>query len=278
MFQIVTRSGFLTIATIALLSSFSLELNGSANAATPIGKPSVAQGIHSTTPRKRRRLFVPPTAPNTGRIGKSRGTATRGGNCPTVDTPLTALVPVYTTETGAELPMGLTTSDYPTLWFYVPYDLTPDRPARLVLETPEPGTQYMMQQTVLEITHLKAGIVGIPIPKNQAPLQVGQRAHWTLTILCNPKDAAANKYADLSLQRVALDPRLQQQLATATPQERVELYGSAGLWENTLTALAQLRRAAPGDRPLTIDWQDLLQAANLPELAGKPVSNLGRAD
>ncbi len=274
MCQIVTRSGFLAIAILPLLTCFSLDWHRAVAATTPISSQSVAQASSPTTPRQRRRLFVPPKAPNTGRIGKSRGTATRGGGCPAVDTPLTALVPVYETKTGAKLPMGLTTSEYPTLWFYLPYALTLDRPARLVVETSELGTNYMTQQTVLEITNLKAGIVGIPIPKSQAPLQIGQRANWTLTILCNPQDAAANKYVDVSLQRVAADPTLQQQLATATLEQRVELYGAAGLWENTLTTLAQLRHAAPNDRTLAADWQDLLQTANLSGLATQPMTYL----
>lgn len=244
--------------------------------APALAKPSVVVSNQATQPvqtnqARRRQIFTPPPAPKTGQARNSRGTATRSGACPVVEIPLTALIPVYKTDAGDRVALGLTTSDYPTLWFYVPYAITAETPAELRLETPEPGTSATTQRTVLHLTQLSPGIVGIKIPPSEAPLQVGQQSDWTFVVHCKPNDTSTIKYAELSLKRV--EPNTITNQAESKTKAQITRYANAGLWENAFTLLAQLRSQSPQDAELADYWADLFQAIALPELATQPLIN-----
>ncbi len=264
--QVWTRTLLLGVTAIALSSPFALL---SAQASTSAQPKAISQQQTDKNTR-RQQLFTPPPAPNNGRAGVSRGTATRNGSCGKVDIPLTALIPTYQTAEGT-VPAGLTTSAHPTLWFYVPYEIKPERPAELRLETTDPATQAITQRTVLRLTQAQPGIVGVRIPASESPMTVGQRYDWTFVVQCDPKSTSANKFVELSLTRVQPVPLLAQQ-PPALSRERVVQYAAAGLWENAFTLLAQLRTQAPKDAQLARDWADLLQAIAVPNLATQPIS------
>lgn len=219
----------------------------------------------------RRLTFTPPPPPKTGRARVTRGAATRSGSCPAVATPLTALVPTYTLPGGAMIGLQQTVDPHPNLWFYLPYDLTSDRPAELRLEQPSQGSRYVTQRTVLRLTGVRAGIIGIQVPETEPSLEVGDTADWTFVVLCDPEDASSNKFVNLSVQRVELHRSLQRQVSGSSGFDRVDLYSRAGLWENTLTALASLSQVAAGDE-LAANWAELLRAIGAPtELSQQPV-------
>lgn len=239
-------------------------------AATPVAPNATQSAQAQPSPANRRRqIFTPPPAPKTGRAGNSRGTATRNGFCPAVEQPLTALIPVYETDNGDRLPFGLTTSDHPTLWFYLPYEITATNPAELRLETTEPGTAFTTQRTILRFTQMTSGVVGIKIPPSEAPLNVGQRYDWTFVVYCKAQDTSTLKYAELSLERIA--PTAVASSKGLSPKEQVVHYASMGLWENALTLLAQLRSQSPQDKDLAGYWANLLHAIAQPDLRTKPI-------
>ena len=210
--------------------------------------------------------FFPALGPPAGR---SRGPFKRGGNCQATPLPITPLMPRYQAPGGKSLAIGATTSAHPTLWVYLPYALTPDRPAELRWETPDPtAPNYRQQTTVLRLDQVPAGIVGIRSPIALAP---NQRTDWQLVVLCNAKDASTNQFASWSIVRLPLPAALPNQLQALKRRERSRLYGSAGFWEEALTTLADLRRQAPADPQLLEDWQALLGGNNLADLTSQPI-------
>lgn len=258
------------------LSSFAQIPKPAASPAQPVIQPQRSPSLKPSTrtPKQssRRLTFIPPSPPKTGRANVTRGAATRSGTCSSVSIPLTVLVPTYRLTTGEVIGIQQTTSAYPTIWFYLPYDLTPERPAELRLETPTMGN-YVTQRTVLRLTQAKSGVIGIQIPATEAPLNVGQRMDWTFVVLCDPNDFSANKFVNLSVQRIEMPQSLQQQLAIAAPIKQVAVYASAGIWENALTTLATLRRQFPNQSDLAADWAQLLDAINLSkDLSQQPIS------
>lgn len=269
--------GIGTIVLMGVQSSFpgfAQTPKPAASPTQPIVKPGKAPDPKPPVRRSRRLTFIPPPPPQTGRASVTRGAATRSGTCAPVPLPLTALVPTYTLTTNQVMGVQQTTSAYPTLWFYLPYELTPERPAELRLELPTTG-DYVTQRTVLRLTEAKPGIIGIQVPMTEAPMQVGQRADWTLVVQCDPRDFSANKFVNLSVQRIAVTKALQQQLAIAAPIDQVAIYTSAGIWENALTTLATLRQQSPNQSELATDWSQLLGAINLPEaLTHQPISQV----
>ena len=80
------------------------------------------------------------------------------------------------------------------------------------------------------------------------------------------------------IQRTQLDRNLSNQIDRATPTEKVALYAGNGLWHDALTTLANLQVAKPQDPELIQDWQNLLNAIGLRELANRPLDENRRVE
>jgi hypothetical protein len=208
-------------------------------------------------------------ASSSGRVAASRS----GGSCQAMNPPLTALMPLDTTASHNQA-IGTTTAAYPTFWFYLPYALTPDRPAELLVERPDPtDPRYTQQRLLMQVTAVPAGVVGLRLPPTEAPLTVNQPYHLKLVVRCNPQDASANQFVDATIVRLPVPASLQQQVQTASPREQARLYASAGFWEDAVTTLATLRRQAPQNAQLATAWETLLAEVELTPIANRPIVN-----
>jgi Domain of Unknown Function (DUF928) len=208
----------------------------------------------------------PSSAPPAGR---RRGAAIRSGTCQAMNPPLTALIPLYQTA-GSSFLVSTTTAEYPTLWFYLPYAITPDRPAELRREDPDPTDQnYVQQQTVLRLTDAPAGVIGIRLPVTEAPLQVDRVYNWTFVVLCDRQDTSTNQFVSGSIVRLTAQSNLMQQIRQTKQKSR--FYTQAGFWEDAITTLADLKRRSPNDSQLTDEWTALLKTVDLEAIATKPV-------
>ncbi len=220
--------------------------------------------------------FILPPTPNRGAPGRRKGAASRG-ECPSVSKPLTALVPATEepsgegrelTGTTAKSVLGLTAAEYPTFWFYVPYTLTSERSIEFVLLDDQ--NNYIYKST-FTATGAAPGIISFRLPFTAIPLEFGKMYHWYFLVNCNLGNPV---FVEGWIQRIALSPILIQQLEAATPQERVNLYATNGIWYEALTTLAELYRAAPEDTRLAADWAILLQAVDLDNISSEPLMSV----
>jgi hypothetical protein len=166
-----------------------------------------------------------------------------------------------------EAPVDSTASAHPTLFVNIPAEI-PGATAELTLQN-EAGDQQLYS-TTFSLTG-KPGIVGIRIPENVAPLQVGQKYLWQVSVVCNPNKPEDRLFAMSWVERVALDPTVASQINQATPSEKSALYAEAGIWQDTLSSLAELRLSNPNDQSVAQDWASLMQSVNLQDFANKPV-------
>jgi hypothetical protein len=56
------------------------------------------------------------------------------------------------------------------------------------------------------------------------------------------------------------------------------VYAKAGIWQETISILAQLRHDRPSDRNINAAWKELLESVNLTEIANAPLVECCRAD
>jgi hypothetical protein len=184
-------------------------------------------------------------------------------DCPSVDKPLTALVPEYY--------LGLTAAEFPTFWFYIPYGSNAIKSAELVLWDEQ---QNKIDEVTFSVTNTP-GIVSVRLPKKA--LEIGKRYRIDFSVTCNGgnSNAPGSKPIVKSwIKRVSLDANLVNQLkAATTPRERYVLYAANSLWYEALTELAELRQDKPHDQKVTADWEALLsqQEINLSELISEPI-------
>lgn len=210
--------------------------------------------------------FTPPTRGLPGE-GRQEGGGVRGGNCPNIQNKLVALVPATN--------MGLTVSEYPTLYWYVPETGT--------AETPAAEIEFVLQdQEGLEVYNsgklpalARAGIVSYTMPaKSSKPLEAGKNYQWFFSIICNPDDRSGDVRVQGWVKRVEKSQTLAQELEAASTLERPFIYARESLWFDTLSSLAQLQMQNPGNEVLANKWEELLNSVSLANLAKAPFVEL----
>ncbi len=205
--------------------------------------------------------FEPPgdRAPKQANGGASRN----GGQCPSdaaeTSKSLTPLIP------GTNL--GLTIAERPTLFAYIPATS-----AKQVFFSIQEESGKHLYQTMLPLP-ASAGAIGIPLPKEAPPLQVGKNYLWSVVMVCGeelePDSPMASGWIRRTEARAAVSDRTE---AGATLEAAAEL-AEAGIWYDTLAALAQLRRSQPENAEITANWQELLQSVGLEAIATEPLVN-----
>ncbi|SRR5579883_121901 len=235
-----------------------------------VSSRALAQKQPNSNPANRRIHYELKEPPPTGNPTQTSGAGSRGGigNCPAVETPLTALVPKAQTARSTFFG-GKTLEARPTIWVYVPYALTPHLPGELRLrETDTSGNQ--VNTAIAQITGTSPGVIGIRLPSGHA-LAKNQLYTWSFVVLCDLNDASANQFVKAAVQRIAPDPSLVQQLKHAQFWDRAALYARSGLWYDMLTVLAAHRYSQPSDVALSQEWNSLLESVGLDDLVAKAI-------
>nr|WP_248277755.1 DUF928 domain-containing protein [Brasilonema sp. UFV-L1] len=211
-------------------------------------------------------LFAQKFPDNGAPTGRRRGATSRRDGCPSLKTPVTALVPGQ--EKNNKSFLGLTVSEYPTFWVYLPELPTNLSSGEFVLQDEQGNDIYRTSLTLAA----KVGIIGVSLPpKSEYALKQNSKYHWFFRVYCGePKNKPEYFFVDAWLQRVALTPQLQQQLKTAKSQE-YKVYGANNIWYDAITNLAQLRRTHSDVSTLAKDWTSLFKAVDLEELAQAPI-------
>ena len=195
-----------------------------------------------------------------GLPGRRVGGGTRG-NCNFGAKMLTALVPKNN--------LASTVAANPQLFFYIP-QISKFQELEFVVLDENDNQVYEKKFTSTG----KAGIIGINLPESSQlkGLKIGKKYHWYLSVICNPADRANDIAVDGWIQRVTpnrnLTSKLRRKLA---PLQLVHEYTAAGLWQEALTTLAQLRYSHPHDSTLAAEWSKLLHSVDLDSIAQEPL-------
>lgn len=189
------------------------------------------------------------------------GASRDGGICPqdsaALGSPVTPLMP-------ANL-HGLTLADRPTFFVYVPR--TSAQEALFVLK--DASEDYYYQKTIA--IPRTAGIVSFQLPTDAPALKSGKSYKWSFVMLCGEGLRPDSPRVEGRVERIELTPALSAQLKTLSPLERAALYGKDGVWYDTLTSLAELRRSQPNDLALATTWAELLKSVGLGGIANQPL-------
>ncbi len=232
--------------------------------------PAIAQPSNPKPKKSKLKFWLPPVAQNlsVGTNRTSAGSRAAEGTtaeCPIQSKNLTALAPEYEIGTNKDkVVWGLTTSNHPTLWFYLPY--TRNSSARVSFELSLPADRdRIVYKTSIKLPQ-KPGFIGVSLPKTIPPLAINQFYKWKLGVTTN---CLANSYIYVNgwIQRVTVDSELNQKIQQATSTQQAALYAENGLWYDALNRLAELRRLNSQDNAIAEDWADLLRSIALDKLA-----------
>jgi hypothetical protein len=216
----------------------------------------------------------PPPPPNRGAPG-SRGEGASRGECLANQQGLTALVPLYQQPQGDQgqagdvtQVWGLTVSDRPSFWFYLPYTTEQIRSIEFVLQTNQDETLVRMPVPQPAGT----GIMQVKLPDSAPPLAAGNLYHWFFKVRVVCQGQSANETATLDyvegwIERSPTDPTIGASTVQPLSLQQAELYAEHGIWYDALTILAELRLANPADSAIATDWKNLLRSIGLENLA-----------
>lgn len=265
-----------TISTIPADAQILKYVN---NVPVLLPRRSPAQNLPNRTQTKPQKpagrvSFVQPKLPSTGiPSGRQRGAAGRG-NCLNVDVPLTALVPAVQKPIGdgqTDLMMtniwGLTAKSHPTLLFYIPYANASAQAGEFVLQDKEDNDIY---RTMIALPPIPS-VVKISLAAMSAPLEIGKMYRWYFKVRCSVQNMSGPIFVEGWMQRVALEPKISDLLAAATPLQKIDIYAENGIWYDTVADLAQMRVQNPGNEELEADWRQLLQSVGLADIQSQPV-------
>lgn len=190
------------------------------------------------------------------------------GAFPCADLNLTALVPfpeiVQEDIQGHLLEQpaawGRTIAAAPTFWFYIPYSSAAVHSAEFELWDDE--NHLIVQNSSIQISETP-GVISYR-PSLEAPLEVGKTYRWHLLLRFDPETPSLDEYVSGRVQRIAF-PGQMEQLETASPLQQASLLAEAGIWYDTLTALAKVHIDAPAV------WIALLQQVGLDAIAEEPI-------
>lgn len=184
-----------------------------------------------------------------GRPGRRAGGGSRSP-CPSVDPPLTALIPATN--------WGKTVVERPTFWAYVPYSPQAVPVGEFSLQDEKGRDVYRTPLTLPKTP----GLVSFSIPPTAAPLEINQWYRWYFKLYCQPQKLSTPVFVQGWVQRVELAPALESQLKATTPQEYTA-YATNLIWYDALSRLAEMRFTNPSDAALKQDWAKLLSSRGI---------------
>jgi Domain of Unknown Function (DUF928) len=186
--------------------------------------------------------------------------------------PFTVLVPKWGSDN-----YSLTIDPYPTFFVHVPAvenSVLSFQLSRGIADsadlttTPEDRLVYAIHLP----TNGQDGTFGIALPKYARPLEVGETYIWTVTLDLPPDLESDRPYMlEGQIERFEPESTLTEELARATPEQKVELYAQSSLWYDALEEIADLRLAYPNNPRLVTEWVELLTSVGLDEIAQKPL-------
>ncbi|BAY62551.1 hypothetical protein NIES22_26250 [Calothrix brevissima NIES-22] len=202
--------------------------------------------------------------PQRGSAPPSAGGATRGSSyCVQKNQLLTALLPKEN--------IGLTFSERPSFFWYVPKDTVKTAQFSILVEGDENSIEDdVVYETTLNVPD-KPGIMKFTLPETSTPLKVGKRYHWYLTLVCDRQNPAKNPNLEGWVERVQPEAKLSKALEQADLRKRPALYADAGIWHEAITSLVALRCAEPNNFKVTADWRKFFQSVNLSQFASEPI-------
>jgi hypothetical protein len=159
---------------------------------------------------------------------------------------------------------GLTVAEHPTFFVYVPQ--TSAQKALFVLK--DENEDYYYQKTIP--IPRTAGIVSFRLPADAPAIEIGKRYKWSFVMICGEAIRPDSPGVEGRIQRIEPKPALSSRIKNLPQLERAALYGRDGIWYDTLTSLAELRRSHD-DSTLAATWEQLLRGVGLEAIATKPL-------
>lgn len=180
-----------------------------------------------------------------------------------------ALVPEFQDTKKITHVWGLTTQDFPKLWFYVPYKSNNIAMGRLEIWDETSLNPRKYQQIYKGKFNLSGtpGVISLDLP-SQLKLHSNKNYHWYfyLLIRCGSQDIPLTVNGWIEKVKEVTLP-----LALPSEREQIIFYAQNGIWYDALTLLGQLRTQNSENAGFAADWEKLLADVGLGNISKQPI-------
>lgn len=159
---------------------------------------------------------------------------------------------------------GYTVTARPTFLAYLP-----ETSAREVFFSLQTQHGQLTYQTHLPVSG-EAGIWQFQLPEAAPELTVETDYQWHLAIVTGDRLQPDSPSISGWIRRVPIDRELANLQTTVADIDLAALYGTRGLWYDTVSVLAALHRTKPSSNALAAEWRNLLSQVGLSDLADRP--------
>lgn len=162
-----------------------------------------------------------------------------------------------------------TAAAHPTFWFSLP-ETVGEKTVEFSLFNEAEELIYSAQVDASN----DYAISEFKLPESAPSLSVNENYNWVFSLACdNGSQSAPILGLEGWVQRVDISAGLAAQIEAASPEQRIELYQSAGLWHEQVTELANLRRSQETlDTTLQSEWAALMQSTGLTDYLASQLS------
>jgi hypothetical protein len=160
---------------------------------------------------------------------------------------------------------GTTIQERPTTFVYIPPSEA--KTAIFSLHDENSNVQYQATIAVPET----GGVIAIPLPSNAPALAVGKNYQWFMALQIDGELTPRTPYVDGWIQRIAAPAEMMANLNGKDAMKRAEILGQNGIWYDCVAELAQARLQQPSDQISQREWQELLNDAELKDIAQVPI-------
>lgn len=190
-----------------------------------------------------------------GKPGNRRGLATRGGGCKVSGLPtLTTLVPKNN--------MGLSASATPTFYWFVPQNTYQFVTFSLYTMDAEDKPKDLIYTSRVEVSG-QPELASITLPeRGTAPLETGVNYRWMVKLHCSESNRRGLSAMGW-LNYAPPSPAVTNQLATAQPEDKYDVYAEAGYWYDAVRELVTQKQANPHNPKVRQAWKALMESEHV---------------
>jgi hypothetical protein len=192
--------------------------------------------------------FKPPS----GRAPKTTtGAATRDGSC-LIDSTIPDK-PIKTLPILPQSNYGLTISSRPELPIF-----KAKTSAKQILLSLESEDSKEVYQTFLPLPS-EVGFVSINFPKDAPDLVANKKYKWTMAFICGKTLKPDSPIISGWIQHIPKSQLLTTKLKSASPVDRIVIYGENGIWYDMIKELNRLQKQNPSNQTLSKAWNKLIK-------------------
>lgn len=157
--------------------------------------------------------------------------------------------------------LGLTVSERPKLWIYVPNTSA----QQIILSIREEGKVHH-SRTIVPIQG-GSGIVSLQPHQNSLPLKMDKDYKLSVVLVCGKNPGPNDPALDVWVRRVKSPNSFEQESIL----KQAAWYGREGIWYDSLDSLMQARKFQPQNQDLQNIWSKFLESEGLEKIATEPV-------